>query len=260
MFNGSQEHQSGEFKGEMYSVIFHQVTVASLTDGLKRSLNSLRFPVVAAQSKNECSLRFLFLFAGTKRKSSNKDFLENVIGGAFASSEAVSEELDLLQATYDGLIDPELQVRLLAEIEECVHFIHLDLPPCSTFSRARMANRIVPPAIRSKVHPWGFPWLKTNVKVVCEEPNSLLMFAFAVMEAASKALQRGHQIAVVFERPEDLGSHSLRTLASAFQLERCRGIVKSQAWSTFAFHQCDFNALWSKPTRQVTNVGARAAA
>ena len=62
-----------------------------------------------------------------------------------------------------------------------------------------------------------------------------MMFAFAVMEAASKALQRGHQIAVVFEHPEDLGSHSLETPASVFQLERRRKIVESQAWSTFCF-------------------------
>ena len=76
------------------------------------------------------------------------------------------------------------------------------------------------------------------------------------MGAASKALQRCHRIAVVFEHPEDLGSHSLETLASVFQLERLRGIVKSQAWSTFTFHQCEFNAFSSEPTLLVTNVGA----
>ena len=81
------------------------------------------------------------------------------------------------------------------------------------------------------------------------------MLAFAVMEAASKALQRGRRIAVVFEHPENVGSHRLATLVSVFQLEHLRGIVKSQAWSTFAFHQCDFNAHSSKPTRLVTNVG-----
>ena len=73
------------------------------------------------------------------------------------------------------------------------------------------------------------------------------MFAFAAMEAASKALQRGHRIAVVFEHPEDLGSHSLGTPASVFQLERLRWIVKILAWNAFAFHQCDFKALSSKP-------------
>ena len=82
------------------------------------------------------------------------------------------------------------------------------------------------------------------------------MFAFAAVEAASKALQRGHRIAVVFEHPEDLGSHSLGTPASVFQLERLRGIVKNQAWNTFAFHLCDFRPLSSKPTRLITNVGA----
>ena len=82
------------------------------------------------------------------------------------------------------------------------------------------------------------------------------MFAFAVMEAASKALQRSYRIAVVFKHLEDLGSHSLGTHASVFQLERLRKIVESQTWSTFAFHLCDFNALSSKPTRLVTNVAA----
>ena len=63
-------------------------------------------------------------------------------------------------------------------------------------------------------------------------------------------------MSVVFEHPEDLGNHSLGTPASVFQLERLRGIVKNRAWNTFAFHQCDFKALSSKPTRLITNVGA----
>ena len=61
---------------------------------------------------------------------------------------------------------------------------------------------------------------------------------------------------MVFEHPEDLGSHSLGTPASVFQLEGLRKIVESQAWGTFAFHQCDINALSPKPTRLFTNVGA----
>ena len=87
--------------------------------GLKRSFNSLRFPVVAAESNDSCTCL-------------RKDFLEKEIGGPFAFSEVVSEELDLLQATQDGLIDPVLQVRLLAEIEEGVHHFILISPPCST--------------------------------------------------------------------------------------------------------------------------------
>ena len=83
VFDGSREHQSDEVKGKRYSVIFHQVAVTSLTDGLIRSLISLRFPVVAAQSKNECALRFLYLFGGTRHKSSVKDLLEKDIGGSF---------------------------------------------------------------------------------------------------------------------------------------------------------------------------------
>ena len=86
VFDGSREHQSDEFKGKRYSVIFHGGrVVTSLTDGLKRSLNNLRFPVVAAQSNNEYSLRFLCLLAGTKRKSSKKKFLEKEIGGHLRS-------------------------------------------------------------------------------------------------------------------------------------------------------------------------------
>ena len=88
VFDVSREHQLDEFKGKRYSVMFHQVTLTSLTHGLKRTLNSLRFLVVAAQSKNECSLRFLYLFVGTWRKPSIKDFLEKEIGGPFAFSES----------------------------------------------------------------------------------------------------------------------------------------------------------------------------
>ena len=49
------------------------------------------------------------------------------------------------------------------------------------------------------------------------------MFAFAVMEAASKALLSGHRIAVVFEHPNDLGSHSLGTLARSFSWKAFEG-------------------------------------
>ena len=84
--------------------------------------------MVAAQSKNKCFVRFLYLFAGIKRKSLIKDFLEKEAGSPFAFSEVVSEELDLLQAIQDGLMDPELQVSLLAEIEEGVHHFMLISP------------------------------------------------------------------------------------------------------------------------------------
>ena len=83
-------------------------------------------------SANGCSQRFLYLFAGTKRKSSIRDFLEKEIGSPFAFSEAGPA----VQATRDGLLDPELQVRLLAEIEEGArHFTSIS-PPCLAFSRA----------------------------------------------------------------------------------------------------------------------------
>ena len=108
--------------------------------------------MVAAQSKNECSLRFLYLFAGTKRKSWIKDFLEKEAGSPFAFSDVVSEELDLLQATQDGFMDPGLQVRLLAEIEEGVRHFILISPPCRRFQGLAWLTAW-PPAIRSKVHP-----------------------------------------------------------------------------------------------------------
>ena len=146
VFDVFRENQSDEFKEKRYSVILHQVAVTSVTDGLIGSLDSLRFPVVAAQSKNKCALRFLYLFGGTRRKSSVKDFLKKDICGSFAFSEVVSDKLDLLQETPEGLMDPELQVRLLAEIEEGVHHFIFIFPPCSTFSRAGMANRMGPPA------------------------------------------------------------------------------------------------------------------
>ena len=116
VFDGSQEHQSGEFKGKRYSVIFHQVTVSSLTDGVKRSLNSLRFPVVAPQSKN----KVLVLVCGTKPHILDEGLNGDGKKRPFAFSEVVSEERDLLQATQDGLMDPELQVTLLSQV-------HLDL-------------------------------------------------------------------------------------------------------------------------------------
>ena len=60
--------ESDAFKEKRYSVIFHQVTLSSLAEGSRGPLNSLQFPVVAAQSKNERSLRLLYLFSGTKAK------------------------------------------------------------------------------------------------------------------------------------------------------------------------------------------------
>ena len=74
--------------GRIQGAEAHRVAVTSLTDSLKRSLHCLRFPVVAAQSKNECSLRFLHLFGRKRRKSSIMGFLEKETGGPFAFSEA----------------------------------------------------------------------------------------------------------------------------------------------------------------------------
>ena len=134
---------------------------------------------------------YCICFREQKRKSSIKDFLEKEKGGRFVFSEVVSEDLDLLLATQDGSrvtgVVAGRDRRRCASSRSPRRARH--------FQRVRMANRTGPPAVLSKVHPWGFPWLKASDKKVCEEANSLIMFAFAVMEAASKALQRGHRIA-----------------------------------------------------------------
>ena len=133
-------------------MVFHRVPLMSLTDGLTRSLNSLRFPVVAAQSKNECAQQFLFFFF-VEEASAHIRFFSDEIGG-------------VLQVTQNSVIDPKFLVRLLAEIEKGARSLYLINRPCSTFSKARMvpATGLQPLGAKSTI--WGFPCVKVKDQVL----------------------------------------------------------------------------------------------
>ena len=58
------------------------------------------------------------------------------------------------------LLNSDLQHALIADVQgHAVDFLSI-CPPCATWSRA-LLNKLIkgPLPLRSKVHPWGSPWL-----------------------------------------------------------------------------------------------------
>ena len=68
-------------------------------------------------------------------------------------------EIDIQNSPDWDLADRSLQKRSLSELANGLYHVVLITPPCSTWSRVRGANCRGPPPIRSREHPWSFPWL-----------------------------------------------------------------------------------------------------
>ena len=86
------------------------------------------------------------------------------------------------------LLSEQLQSAMIADIRgNLVNFVFLS-PPCSTWSRS-LFNRLAigPLPLRSKTHPWGFPWLTGARKEKIAAANSLMRFSLMVIDAACSA-------------------------------------------------------------------------
>ena len=116
-------------------------------------------------------------------------------------------------------------------------------PPCSTWSRAVWANRLGPKPVRSREFPFGFPWLKAELKEKADLGTTLVMRCIEALELAPG------ETVCLWEHPEDLGRARNGTPASMWQLEALRKVAKKRGMDTIAFHQCTYGADYPKPTR-----------
>ena len=73
-------------------------------------------------------------------------------------------EIDLQISDEHDMSDEDRWQELVTKIKKGDFDIIIMSPPCSTWSRAVWANRLGPKPVRSREFPFGFPWLKPDLK------------------------------------------------------------------------------------------------
>ena len=174
-------------------------------------------------------------------------------------------EIDIQNSPDWDLSKDKVQKELLRRLADGEFDVVLITPPCSTWSRVRGANCRGPPMIRSRSHPWGFPWLAARHQKDAEVGNILVVFMLQVLETLEEhpISRAGYLILVFAEHPEDLGiawreeDHMRIDPASIWQLDRLRALVAPDlplGLFTLVFNQCCWGAPYRKPTRLLTNL------
>ena len=212
-----------------------------------------------AEIPSSFTLKVLYLFAGAERKTSVVECLRRLTKDAGWELEA--HEIDLKRGKGFDLTQERLQSKILSDIAAGLFHCVICTPPCSTWTRVRMANRRGPPPLRSKEHPWGYPWVKRRFQHELDLGNELVRFSIEVWAAVDKHPQSvdGLPVFLFGEHPEDLGQVKREedgmqlNPASIWQLEEIRRLVDKQGpVQTVAINQCCWGAPWRKPTRLVT--------
>ena len=127
-------------------------TIASLP--ASHALNLDSFPKAA---KNPLDISVLYIFAGIHRKSDVGDLLFGMQTAGKASVHVL--ELDLLRSPLHDVTNASFWKSIILRIKQREFAVVIATPPCNTHSRARNANRAGPPPLRSRAHPYGYPWL-----------------------------------------------------------------------------------------------------
>ena len=118
-------------------------------------------------------------------------------------------------------------------------------PSCNTWSRLPWSSSPGPKPLRSRRHPWGFPWLTGPALAKCTLGNSFVKQTFEAVLAP-----HGAGTKFLVEHPEDLGLTSTGgEPASIWMLEELLAIHTSTGAQTAALFQCSFGADYGKPTR-----------
>ena len=115
------------------------------------------------------------------------------------------EEVDVEFGASFDLSVQEIRQHYLSKIQRGDYDAVVCTPPCSTYSRVRMANMRGPPRLRSREFPFGFPWLSNNHKKEAELGTMLVDYTLEVAEmvATVKVSKKGRFFS---EHPEDLGA------------------------------------------------------
>ena len=214
---------------------------------------------VGPQDEAGFTLRVLYLFAGADRKTSVASYLR--VLAEKKGWQLSIEEVDIRRNPKQDLSVTDFQDAIIAKISSGEYHAILCTPPCSTWTRVRMANMRGPPPLRSGEYPWGFPWVSNRHKHQLELGNELVRFAIRVWAAAANRCktQDGIDVFVFGEHPEDLGmvrreeDRLLLRPASIWQLSELRSLISpSSRLQTVAINQCCWGAPWRKPTRLIS--------
>ena len=194
-------------------------------------------------SRSPGVFRVCYLFAGPARKADIRASLEELCMARGMALEL--SEIDLCYGAEHDMSDEAQWLKVRAQLEAGNFDTVIITPPCSTYSRAPWANKKGPKPVRSRAHPWGFPWLRGWQRRKADLGSLLVQRA---LEAARCAWEAGSSF--LLEHPEDLGRVPAGEPASIWQLEETFAVVADTDAVTGALHQCQWPDLCSaKPTR-----------
>ena len=204
--------------------------------------------------------KILYLFSGKRRDSSFAKMVQEEAGRHGLRVQV--EEVDILIDPTQDLSKATIRAGWIHKIRSGEYNVVLITPPCSTFTRARCANKRGPPPLRSKQHPRGFPWLKSELMKQAELGNQLSDFMVDCYLAAHEAKQLMARLVLLFsEHPEDLGRVYREEdglpmdPASIWQRENLRKLLELDlGLFTLGFNQCCFGTPYKKPTRILSNI------
>ena len=192
-------------------------------------------------------VKVMYLFAGKRRQSD--------VGSILRSLEAKGqftlhlEEIDIERGPEHDLRDEKLWESINAKLQQGDWFLIVS-PPCNTFSRARHQYRKHPGPrpLRNRTWPKGFPWLSSHNKKIVQEANEFVQHCLEACRTS--ALNNGF---FLLEHPEDLGQVEGEHPGSIWQWGELHDLISATGGTCFAIHQCQFGALFPKPTRLLTN-------
>ena len=193
------------------------------------------------------TLKVMYLFAGKRRQSDVGSLLR--AGEEAGHFNLVLKEIDIERGPEHDLRDKQLWESIFAELQQGDWFLIVS-PPCNSFSRARFQYRKHPGPrpLRNRTWPKGFPWLSRHNKQIVDEANSFIEQCLAACRISAAAGGK-----FLLEHPEDLGLVEGEHPGSIWQWEELQELLVSASALTFAIHQCQFGALFPKPTRLLTN-------
>ena len=202
----------------------------------------------------------LYLFSGKHRDTSLAAQLVQL--GKDRGVAVRVEEVDIEFGAGFDLSVEETRRHYLANIQKGMYDAVICTPPCSTYTRVRMANMRGPPPLRSRDFPYGFPWLSNRHKQEAELGTLLVDYTLEVAEMVGKAhvSRKGLLIRFFSEHPEDLGAvireeDQWRLVpASMWQRPQWTVIQQQPGMFTTVFNQCCWGAPYRKPTRVVSNI------
>ena len=137
------------------------------------------------------------MFSGAPRKSDVRSYLQKLCVSAGVQLQMT--EIDLQISEDHDMSDEDRWQELITKIRNGEFDILIMSPPCSTWSRAVWANRLGPKPVRSREFPFGFPWLKGDLKEKAELGTLLVMRCIETLETAPATT------VCLWEHPEDLG-------------------------------------------------------